>query len=73
MAEPDLVSRGPFRAVGLRGEYDADSRDQIPLLWERLTPRLPLPGQVGGGAYGICWSTGPHCAFSYMAAVGLDP
>ena len=71
VAEKELVARGPFRVAGLRGEYDADTRHEIPRLWERLAPRLPLPGQVGGEAYGICWSTGPDCAFRYMAAVAL--
>ena len=41
------------------------------MLWEKLAPRLPLPGQAGGETYGICWGTGPEEPFRYMAAVAL--
>lgn len=66
-----LVHRGLFRVAGLAGQFDADTRPQIPGLWGRLVPRLPLPGQVGGEAYGLCWSTSPEEPFTYMAAAEI--
>ena len=71
LAEP--VRRAGFRAVGLSGSYDSDNRHEIPLLWDRLVPRLPLPGQSGREAYGICWSQGPEEPFRYLAAVAVAP
>lgn len=65
------VRRAAFRVVGLSGSYDHDNRHEIPLLWERLLPRLPVPGQSGREAYGICWSNGPEEPFRYMAAVAV--
>jgi AraC family transcriptional regulator len=69
---PETVRRASFRVVGLTGTFDSDNRHEIPRLWERLVPRLPVPGQSGREAYGICWSKGPAEAFRYMAAVPVD-
>lgn len=70
---PDPVRRAGFRVVGLSGTFDSDNRHEIPLLWDRLVPYLPLPGQSGRQAYGICWSKGPEEPFRYMAAVAVAP
>ena len=68
---PEPVRRAGFRVVGLAGTYDSDNRHEIPLLWDRLVPRLPVPGQSGREAYGICWSKGPEEPFRYLAAVAV--
>lgn len=70
---PEPVRRAGFRVVGLAGTFDSGTRHEIPRLWDRLVPRLPVPGQSGRDAYGICWSKGPGEAFRYMAAVPVDP
>ena len=72
--EPGLTRRDAFRVAGLSGRFDRTSKAAIPALWDRLVPRLPLPGQVGWITYGLCWSASPgEGAFNYMAAAELEP
>lgn len=72
--EPERKMRPAFRLVGLSGRFDRDSRAQIPLLWDRLVPRLPLAGQKGAVTYGACWSANTEeGSFNYMAAVEIEP
>ena len=71
LTEPELMARPALRVAGLCADFDADTKHEIPKLWQKLVPRLPLPGQAGGDAYGICWSSGPEGSFRYMAAVEL--
>jgi AraC family transcriptional regulator len=70
-ASPEPVQHEGFRVVGLSGTYDSENRHEIPHLWDRLVPHLPVPGQSGREAYGICWSKGPEVPFRYMAAVAV--
>jgi AraC family transcriptional regulator len=69
---PGVQHRGPFRAAGLMGRFDGESRGAIPTLWDRFVPLLPAPGQKGWTTYGLCWSGNLNKGFSYMAAVEID-
>jgi AraC family transcriptional regulator len=52
--------------------FDASNEAGVPLLWPRLDARLPLPGQIGGGTFGVACPTGEgEGVFRYMAAVEI--
>jgi AraC family transcriptional regulator len=68
------VNKPGFRVAGISGVFDETNRWQIPQLWGRLDPHLPLPGQTGDGAsFGVCFPTekGAEGCFRYMAAVPI--
>jgi len=73
--DPAPVKKPGFRIAGVAAVFDETTKAGIPMLWGKLTPRLPLPGQLGEGAYGVGRpdSSGEGC-FRYMAsvAVGAD-
>ena len=72
---PDPVKKAAFRIAGASGVFDETSKAGIPLLWQKLGPRLPLPGQLGGGTYGVGCATGAEAegCFRYFAAVAVAP
>jgi AraC family transcriptional regulator len=70
---PGLQHRDAFRIAGLSGRYDGQTRSAIPVLWDRLIPRLPVAGQSGAQSYGVCWSGDLVQGFDYMAGVELSP
>ncbi|HLY79022.1 MAG TPA: AraC family transcriptional regulator [Caulobacteraceae bacterium] len=73
--EPAPVKKPGFRVAGLSAVFDQSSKSNIPLLWRKLDPHLPLPGQLGGGAaYGVgCpTETAIEGCFRYAAAVPID-
>lgn len=51
-----VKSRAAFRVAGAALPLDRDSAARIPELWRGLLRRLPLPGQLGGEGYGVCWN-----------------
>jgi AraC family transcriptional regulator len=71
--EPAPVRKAAFRVAGLSGRFTETDKAGIPALWGRLGPRLPLPGQTGGGTFGVGWSAGPEGGFNYMAAAPIAP
>jgi len=66
----DLTPRGAFRVVGVKGRFDQSNMGQVPALWGRLIPRLPIPGRRHG-TLGLIISEGP-AAFVYMAGVEME-
>jgi len=55
-----------FRVAGFAGAFNETNKAGIPLLWEKLAPRLPLPGQVRHQTYGVCWGEADS-GFHYLA------
>jgi AraC family transcriptional regulator len=51
-----VKQRAAFRVAGLSQPLNRETAAQIPQLWQRLLPRLPLPGQLSGDGYGVCWT-----------------
>lgn len=72
--EPAPVSKPAFRVAGVSAVFDESNKAGIPLLWPRLVERLPLPGQTGGGTFGVGCATGEgEGCFRYMASVEIAP
>ena len=72
ICEEGIRRRGAFRVAGPSGRFDQSSKAAIPALWDRLVPKLPLPGQVNGVTYGVCWGSNPEeGSFNYMAAAEI--
>jgi AraC family transcriptional regulator len=62
-----------FRIAGVSAVFNETNKAGIPALWGRLEPRLPLPGQVSGGTFGVGCPTedaGEGC-FRYAASVAI--
>jgi AraC family transcriptional regulator len=71
---PRLENRAPLLIAGLRGSYTAETRTEIPALWQRFGSQIGnVPGQVGGVAYGVCFkpSTGEE-GFGYLSGVEVS-
>lgn len=67
----DRVNRPSFRIAGLKGNFNAENRMQIPQLWERFVQRFPVPGDTGEGTFGLCWALSPEDELEYVAGVAL--
>ncbi|MCG6157774.1 GyrI-like domain-containing protein [Rubinisphaera sp. ICM_H10] len=64
---------GDLKIVGLQKSYTAESRNQIPQLWQQFAPSIgQIPGQQGMVAYGVCLHAKPDCSFDYLAGVGVE-
>ena len=67
--DPAPLNKPGFRVAGVSAVFDESNEAGIPLLWQRLVPRLPLPGQVGDGTYGVgCPTDSGDGCFRYMPA-----
>lgn len=65
----DMKRRAGFRVGGYRITLDGTPGPEIPEMWARLMRRIPLPGQAGGEAYGVCWTKdAAQGSVNYMAA-----
>ena len=73
--DPDPVRKRAFRIAGVAAVFDETNKAGIPLLWRQLGPRLPLPGQVGGGTFGVGCATDATAegCFRYFASVAIAP
>src|SRR5271165_4581883 len=71
LGSPRFVTGKPVLMAGLRERFSADTRRQIPELWQRFGPSIgKIPGQVGTVAYGLCLNMLPQpFSFDYMSAV----
>jgi len=67
----DRVHRPSFRIAGLKGNFNAENRMQIPQLWERFVQRFPVAGDTGEGTFGLCWAISPEDELEYVAGVAL--
>jgi len=61
-----------FRVAGFAGAFNETNKAGIPLLWEKLAKRLPLPGQVRHQTYGVCWGEADS-GFHYLAGALIRP
>jgi len=56
--------------AGLSGSYTFETRDKIPLQWERFAPNIgKVPGQVGQVSFGVCLNVSPGRGFEYLSGV----
>ena len=71
--DPSPVQKPGFRVAGVSAVFDDATKAGIPMLWGKLIPRLPLPGQQGEATYGVGRpdSSGEGC-FRYMASVAVS-
>jgi AraC family transcriptional regulator len=71
---PAPVRKGGLRIAGLSAVFDDANKAAIPLLWDRLAPRLPLDGQAGRESYGVCRAEPAveSGTIRYMAGVAID-
>ena len=66
--------RNGFKVAGFRLSLDGCPGGEIPEMWGRLMRRMPLPGQIGGEGYGVCWTEDAEKgSMNYMAAVEVAP
>ncbi len=69
--DPQPVRKGALRIVGVSAVFEEDKKEGIPLLWNRIIGRLPLPGQAGAATFGVCRAA-EDCAVHYLAGVAVD-
>ncbi|CAM3946735.1 Right origin-binding protein [Pseudomonas reidholzensis] len=70
LAEPRFERRDGFLIAGMGGRFTFEKNEGIVGLWQALDPYMgQVPGQVGGGAYGLCCNPGEDGSFEYIAGV----
>jgi AraC family transcriptional regulator len=67
-----LQSKTAFTVGGLARRFNLSNRNEIPLLWQKLVPSLPMAGQLGRETYGVEWGMSGN-DFFYMAGVAVAP
>jgi AraC family transcriptional regulator len=73
-AAPRLENRGPLLIAGLSERHTAETKQNIPQLWQRFVHYIGnVPGQVGKVAYGVCFNMqlAPF-SFEYLAGVQVS-
>ncbi len=70
---PAPVRKGALRIAGFTETFNDQTKGAIPALWDRLVPRLPLPGQTGGETFGVCAAAKEPGAMRYTAGVTIAP
>jgi AraC family transcriptional regulator len=69
-----VTQRAGFRVAGYRIALDGPPGNEIPEMWGKLMSRMPLPGQIGGEGYGVCWTeNAEQGSMNYMAAFEVSP
>jgi AraC family transcriptional regulator len=62
----------PVSCSPLNQSYTFENRSKIPMQWENFIPQIgKVAGQVGKGAYGVCWNNRPGHGFDYLSGVEL--
>ena len=51
---PAPARKPGLRIAGLGRDFSEATVAGIPALWREFEPHLPLPGQTGGGTFGVC-------------------
>ena len=74
IAEPRYVDGEAMLVAGLGLRFDADTRSQLPALWQRFGKDHfgRVPGQVGGATYGVCHNFSRDMTFDYLAGVEVE-
>ena len=65
-----LTRRGAFTVAGVKNRFSPSNMHEIPALWSRLVPRLPLPGSKHG-TLGLILPDDEE-GFVYIAGVEMD-
>ena len=65
-----LAQRGAFTAAGFKNRFSPSNMHEIPALFSRLVPRMPLPGSKHGTLGLILPDDQP--GFVYMAGVEME-
>jgi AraC family transcriptional regulator len=68
---PSPAKKPAMRLAGVGADFDEASVSGIPALWAQFAPRLPFPGQVGGGTFGVCCPGPGGKGIHYIAAAAL--
>jgi AraC family transcriptional regulator len=68
---PSPARKPAMRLAGLGQDFDEATVCGIPALWDRFTPHLPLPGQTGGGTFGVNTAGPGGTSLRYLAAVEI--
>ena len=66
---PAPARKPAMRLAGLSRDFDETNAAEIPALWGRFTPALPLAGQAGGGTFGVCCAGPGGQGLHYVACV----
>lgn len=66
---PAPAHKPAMRIAGLGQDFDESNVAGIPALWGRFAPSLPLPGQTGGGTFGVCCGGPGGQGLHYIAGV----
>ena len=67
------VLKPAMRIAGLGQTFTAADIGEIPGLWARLAPSLPLAGQGGGETFGVSRVAPDGSGMHYLAGVALTP
>lgn len=71
--QPRYEQLGQLDIVGLPKNFTAETRDQIPLLWERFAKWIGhVPHQVNNVTYGVVRNNDKGRGFYYMAGVAVS-
>lgn len=70
---PPRFEQGPVLLIaGLGARYSFETNGGIPAQWQDFVAMLPLPGQVGRTAYGVCCNADGTGQFDYIAGVEVQ-
>lgn len=73
LEEPRIEDRKTLLVAGLMKAYTAETANQIPQLWQELTPHFgKIPGQVDRKAYGVLYNLKKNGDFAYLAGVEVS-
>ena len=68
---PAPAKKPALRIPGVAADFDETTVAGIPALWDQLTPHLPIEGQDGHGAFGVCCAGPAAKGLHYIAGVAL--
>jgi AraC family transcriptional regulator len=70
---PAPVMKPALRIAGVAREFDETNKAEIPALWMRLVPHLPLKGQTSNESFGVCRALNDPAksGLTYLAGVGV--
>jgi AraC family transcriptional regulator len=71
--QPSFVHSEPLDIVGLPKNFTGETRDQIPLLWERFAKWIGhVPHQIGNVTFGVIRNNDKGRGFYYLAGVAVN-
>lgn len=72
--KPKFMEKEGFMVIGLLGNFDEDTKHNIPKLWERFSKEVKkIPNRKGAVSFGICECDNIHEGdFRYISAVEVS-